>query len=111
VGDSPFASGSRNVHNGESHQAEGWPDVRQSQLLTEAPMTLHPIPEGRGRHAAGTPIGSTFITHQCALCTAARVSGGLLSSRPDIGDGVLWVCEDCQRKLMRGLDDQGALGG
>ena len=45
----------------------------------------------------------------CELCDLPRATGGHLRSQP--GCDRLWVCNDCQQKLARCLDDEGALGG
>ena len=57
-----------------------------------------------------TPSSRAFAS-QCALCGGLRSSGGLLASRPGTGDPMLWVYHDCQHKLARRVDDEGALGG
>ena len=47
----------------------------------------------------------------CALCRESRLGGSLLSFRPGEPKAMLWVCDDCQHKLARRVDDEGALGG
>ena len=51
------------------------------------------------------------FSHLCSLCNEQRLMGSLLAFRPGAGDAMLWVCNDCQHKLARRVDDEGALGG
>mgnify|MGYP001209530036 FL=1 len=51
------------------------------------------------------------FTRACSLCASHRLTGSLLTFGPGIGEEMVWVCEDCQHKLARRLDDEGALGG
>ena len=53
---------------------------------------------------------STFL-QQCELCGCRRSAGSVLASRPGPDAPILWVCDDCQHKLARCVDDKGALGG
>ena len=55
-----------------------------------------------------TPIASI----RCALCSEIRTSGCFLHLEP-LGDKdkVEWVCQDCQNKLARKVDDEGTRGG
>lgn len=57
------------------------------------------------------PMTSQIGDHACMMCGQRQVPGGLL--RPSEGDPAdkLWMCDDCQRKLARRVDDRGALGG
>lgn len=71
-------------------------------------MVLHPASRLRA-HDDGTT--ASLMTHECALCESPRLSGSLLLSRPGSGDTGVWVCIDCQNKLARRIDDEGALGG
>ena len=48
------------------------------------------------------------LAQVCALCVEHRLVGGRLSLQPN---AMLWVCSDCQNKLARRVDDEGALGG
>ena len=54
---------------------------------------------------------SSLFTHVCSLCDSQRLTGSLLAFRPGTGDAMVWVCDDCQHKLARRVDDEGALGG
>ena len=49
--------------------------------------------------------------HECALCAQRREHGSLLrmSDTDDVQE--MWVCEDCQHKLTRRVDDEGVEGG
>lgn len=58
-----------------------------------------------------TGSAAAVFTHMCSLCGSHRLAGSLLAFRPGSGDGMDWVCDDCQRKLARRVDDEGALGG
>ena len=60
-----------------------------------------PRPQG-SRTAAGS------LAQLCTLCLEHRLRGSLLSLQPN---AMLWVCSDCQDKLARRVDDEGALGG
>ena len=51
------------------------------------------------------------FTQLCSLCATHRLTGSLLAFCPGTVDGMGWVCEDCQHKLARRLDDEGTLGG
>lgn len=51
------------------------------------------------------------ISPICALCGGQRSHGSHLPSRVGMVDPALWVCVDCQHKLARRVDDEGALGG
>ena len=53
----------------------------------------------------------TAFPHQCELCGGRRSAGSTLASQPDAGAPMLWVCDDCQHKLARRVDDEGVLGG
>ena len=70
-------------------------------------MVLHPAPRQHTQDT-GSP---TVFTQECALCDSRRVTGSLLSSHPGTSGSTLWVCDDCQHKLARRIDDKGALGG
>ena len=54
---------------------------------------------------------TSVFTQLCSLCATHRLSGSLLAFRPGTGDGMGWVCEDCQHQLARRVDDEGTLGG
>ena len=54
---------------------------------------------------------ATNFTKLCSLCVTHRLTGSLLAFRPGTGDGMVWVCDDCQHKLARRVDDEGVLGG
>jgi hypothetical protein len=69
-------------------------------------MTLIQPPGLRDTRSAGA-----VFTHVCSLCASHRITGSLLAFRPGTGDGMVWVCDDCQHKLARRVDDEGALGG
>ena len=56
----------------------------------------------------GSRAAADSLAQLCALCLEHRLLGGLLSLRPN---AMLWVCSDCQNKLARRVDDEGALGG
>ena len=47
----------------------------------------------------------------CALCDRLRVHGSLLRVADTDEAEALWVCRDCQHKLMCRIDDEGVLGG
>ena len=71
------------------------------------------VPDSNQRRVsrrAATPTYQKFA-QQCSLCGGLRSRGGLLASRPGTAEPMLWVCHDCQHKLARGVDDEGALGG
>ena len=51
------------------------------------------------------------LAQRCALCDGLRSQGSLLNSRHETGNSMLWVCSNCQHKLARRVDDEGALGG
>ena len=55
--------------------------------------------------------GTTRFDQQCALCGGHRSNGSLLTPRVGVVSPGLWVCVDCQHKLARRVDDEGALGG
>lgn len=57
------------------------------------------------RHSAAA------FTRICSLCTSHRLTGSLLTFGPGTGQEMVWVCDDCQHKLARRVDDEGALGG
>jgi len=65
-------------------------------------ITSHVPDPQRSRTEAGG------LAQTCTLCLEHRLLGGLLSLRPN---AMLWVCSDCQNKLARRVDDEGALGG
>jgi hypothetical protein len=70
-------------------------------------MVLHPAP----RQRVGDTESPTVFTQECALCDSRSSAGSLLLSQPGAAGRALWVCEDCQHKLARRIDDEGALGG
>lgn len=72
-------------------------------------MALYPMQGARDSLLPNNVAAA--LSHICALCESARVTGGFLTSRPREDDNALWVCKDCQRKLARRLDDEGSLGG
>ena len=51
------------------------------------------------------------IPPMCALCSGCTTSGSWLAAGRVSDAQTLWVCVDCQHKLARGVDDDGALGG
>ena len=51
------------------------------------------------------------FTHVCSLCASHRLTGSLLTFRPGTVEEMVWVCDDCQHKLARRVDDEEALGG
>ena len=51
------------------------------------------------------------LVHQCDLCGERRHIGSVLFSRSGARDEMMWVCDDCQNKLARCVDDEGTLGG
>ena len=57
------------------------------------------------------PSTSTVLTQMCSLCASLRLTGSLLAFRPGSGAAMVWVCDDCQHKLARRVDDEGTLGG
>ena len=71
---------------------------------------MDPNTNANGLHATSRASTAAF-PQQCALCGGLRSNGSLLASRTDTGDPMLWVCSDCQHKLARRVDDEGALGG
>ena len=54
---------------------------------------------------------SGSLSQLCTLCHESRLAGSLLSFQPGKPTAMLWVCDDCQHKLARRVDDEGALGG
>ena len=70
-------------------------------------MAVQPAPRQRD----GATESQTVFTHECALCESQRKTGSLLSAHPGASGPALWVCDDCQHKLSRRIDDEGALGG
>jgi hypothetical protein len=70
-------------------------------------MVLHPTPRQRISDTESLPV----FTQECALCDSQNVTGSLLTSHPGASGQTLWVCDDCQHKLARRIDDEGALGG
>ena len=54
---------------------------------------------------------SRSASQECALCGQKREHGSLL--RPEGASEVdaLWVCDDCQHKLSRRVDDEDVKGG
>ena len=57
-----------------------------------------------------SPENPNHFAFPCALCGRTRYVGDPL--RDDEGDAsTLWVCRNCQQKLARRVDDEGALGG
>ena len=66
-------------------------------------------PSQTARPGGSAGAGGAF-TNLCALCNGHRLIGSLLTFRPGV-DEMLWVCDDCQHKLARRVDDEGALGG
>jgi len=69
-------------------------------------MVLHPTPRQRISDTESLPV----FTQECALCDSHNVTGSLLRSHPGASGQALWVCDDCQHKLARRIDDEGALG-
>jgi len=61
----------------------------------------------RSAAAPGTPIAVT-AWQRCQLCGAERAHGDLLVTEP--GKPEMWVCDDCQRMLLRGVDDAATPG-
>ena len=47
----------------------------------------------------------------CALCGEGRVQGSLLRVADTDETEALWVCRNCQHKLMCRIDDEGVQGG
>ena len=70
-------------------------------------MALQRAPRQRVRDTES----QTVFTHECALCEKQRMTGSLLSAQPSASGAALWVCDDCQHKLSRRVDDEGSLGG
>ena len=58
-----------------------------------------------------TGSAAAVFTRLCSLCGSHRLTGSLLAFRPGTDEGMVWVCDDCQHKLARRVDDEGALGG
>ena len=58
-----------------------------------------------------TRSAAAGFTHMCSLCASYCLTGSLLAFRPGTGEGMVWVCDDCQHKIARRVDDEGALGG
>ena len=71
---------------------------------------MAPNTNANGLHTSA-PASTTAFAQQCGLCGGLRSNGSLLASHAGIGDPMLWVCSDCQHKLARRIDDEGALGG
>ena len=46
----------------------------------------------------------------CALCSQPRAAGRFHTVKPDDTEPV-WVCQDCENKLTRRVDDEGVPGG
>ena len=68
---------------------------------------MAPYQTPRTEDARGAPNALTL----CALCNGHRLIGSLLAFGPGASDAMLWVCDDCQHKLARRVDDEGSLGG
>ena len=49
--------------------------------------------------------------HECAVCGQRRAHGSVL--RPEGGheSDAMWLCDDCQYKLSRRIDDEDVKGG
>lgn len=69
---------------------------------------MSPIQPQGLRHARSP---ATVLSQMCSLCSSHRLNGGLLLFHPGTDTGMVWVCDDCQHKLARRVDDEGALGG
>lgn len=48
------------------------------------------------------------VLHLCDVCGQIRQAGSFLATRP--GAEPVWVCEDCQRKLLLRVDDTSTPG-
>ena len=53
----------------------------------------------------------TSEPHECALCGQRREHGSLLRVSDTDDAQEMWVCEDCQHKLARRVDDEDVKGG
>ena len=49
--------------------------------------------------------------HLCALCGQRRAHGSLLKPTASDETDTMWVCDDCQHKLNRRVDDESVKGG
>ncbi len=74
----------------------------------EAKMALGSSPAKRGPSFAQR-LALSLSFRVCELCDLPREAGSQLTPHPE-GDP-LWVCNDCQQKLARCIDDEGTLGG
>ncbi len=54
---------------------------------------------------------SGSVPRQCALCAQDRTHGSLLRATDADETDSMWVCDDCQHKLTRRVDDEGVKGG
>ena len=73
-------------------------------MEVDVPQSLHREPKPVSR------IQTTFIKI-CQLCGSDRQNGSFLAYRPTTTQSTLWVCNDCQKKISRRVDDEGTLGG
>ena len=83
--------------------------IRQVNFLSV--KTILPITNEHGFRPTLGESQATTLGQQCTLCGGLRSKGSLLASRLGIGNPILWVCNDCQHKLARRVDDEGTLGG
>ncbi len=90
-----------------------------AQILNVDPPTarslLHTLEESHflertrdGRFARMVPRPEL---HDCALCGQGRIHGSPLRVADADEAEALWVCADCQHKLICRIDDEGVLGG
>ena len=76
---------------------------------------LHALEEShflkRTRDGRFTRVVPRTAWYDCALCGQPRTHGTLLQVADANEAEAMWVCEDCQNKLIRRIDDEGVLGG
>ena len=61
--------------------------------------------------AVGSSAQCMTPSYLCEMCSNYRLTGSSLLPRIDTPETVMWMCTDCQHKLMRCVDDEGSLGG
>ncbi len=80
-----------------------------------ARVVLHALEDAhflaRARNGRFTRVSPPAELSVCALCDQPRADGCLLHMGNTDEAEVLWVCANCQHKLIRRIDDEGVLGG
>ena len=84
-------------------------DRRIARMLLEALEGSNFLQRTRdGRFAR---VRSHRGVEECALCGQDRVQGSVLRVEDTDDSEGMWVCRDCQHKLVRQIDDEGVQGG